>query len=144
MTPDLPGSKIKIQCDLQQELKREDLMLEATVEYQGKQIAKACVAANKPSVKLEMALYNTQEYEWGVHTWSPENPCLYDLELRLVSAGQTVDTVGSYFGMREIRIDGKNILLNGSPLYQRADSRSGILASKPFDPSQRSGFNRGY
>ena len=30
-----------------------------------------------------------------------------------------MDTVGSYFAMREIRIDGPNILLNGHPLYQR-------------------------
>ncbi|MDR1950175.1 MAG: hypothetical protein LBQ38_12350 [Spirochaetaceae bacterium] len=30
-----------------------------------------------------------------------------------------MDEAASYFGMRDIRIDGANILLNGAPLYQR-------------------------
>ena len=46
-------------------------------------------------------------------------PELYDLELRLKYPEAEEDLVWSYFGMREIRIEGRNLLLNGSPLYQR-------------------------
>ncbi len=48
-------------------------------------------------------------------TWNTESPNLYDLSVEL-SGG---DSVVSYFGMREIRIRGNNILLNGRPIYQR-------------------------
>ena len=54
-----------------------------------------------------------------MHLWSPENPVLYDIEFRLFDMGEIIDWVGSYFAMREIRIEGSVILLNGHPLYQR-------------------------
>lgn len=56
------------------------------------------------------------------HLWSPDDPFLYDLRVRLLDGGRPVDTVDSYFGMREIGVapgeDGKNrITLNGEVLF---------------------------
>lgn len=34
--------------------------------------------------------------------WSPESPFLYDMQVKLMSYGKTVDEVKSYFGMRKI------------------------------------------
>ena len=55
--------------------------------------------------------------------WSPQNPNLYDLKLELRRDGKTLDTVQSYFGMRQIAIksDGKSarIYLNGQELFLR-------------------------
>ena len=55
--------------------------------------------------------------------WSPDNPHLYDLKVRLVKDGQPVDEVGSYFGLRKVELGkdaaGRNrILLNGQPIFQ--------------------------
>ena len=36
--------------------------------------------------------------------WSPNAPNLYDLKVRLLQDGKTVDTVTSYFGMRKIHV----------------------------------------
>jgi hypothetical protein len=36
------------------------------------------------------------------HLWSPGDPFLYDLQVRLRSGGAVVDQVGSYFGMRSV------------------------------------------
>lgn len=58
-------------------------------------------------------------FEWGIREWEPGNPNLYDLEVELYTEKEKTDGVRSYFGMREIRIDGSNILLNGKPFYQR-------------------------
>lgn len=54
--------------------------------------------------------------------WSPDDPFLYDLEVRLRDGRRVVDTVDSYFGMREIGVapgaDGRNrITLNGEVLF---------------------------
>jgi beta-galactosidase/beta-glucuronidase len=55
--------------------------------------------------------------------WSPEDPYLYDLDIRLVtdSAGRgvPVDRVASYCGLRSIVVQGDQVLLNGVPYYQR-------------------------
>lgn len=36
--------------------------------------------------------------------WSPEDPFLYDLEVRLLRDGEDVDSVGSYFALRDVAI----------------------------------------
>ncbi|HOX36756.1 MAG TPA: glycoside hydrolase family 2 TIM barrel-domain containing protein [Candidatus Brocadiia bacterium] len=51
--------------------------------------------------------------------WEPGNPFLYDLRLSLKAGDKTVDSVSSYFGMREIRIEGRVVLINGKPVFQR-------------------------
>jgi hypothetical protein len=56
------------------------------------------------------------------HLWSPADPFLYDLVVRLKQHGRVVDEVKSYFGMRKISI-GKDekgldrIMLNNKPYY---------------------------
>lgn len=55
--------------------------------------------------------------------WSPDSPNLYDLEVRLVGDGETMDAVKSYFGMRKIHVakdaDGLNrLMLNNEVLFQ--------------------------
>ncbi|WP_057913814.1 PA14 domain-containing protein [Peribacillus muralis] len=54
--------------------------------------------------------------------WSTKDPFLYDLEVRLKKKGKIVDTVKSYFGMREItigKVDGKlRPLINGEFVFQ--------------------------
>lgn len=54
--------------------------------------------------------------------WSPDDPFLYDLEIKLIKNGKLIDAVGSYFGMRKIEIkkDSKGverIFLNNKYTY---------------------------
>lgn len=53
--------------------------------------------------------------------WSPDSPNLYDLDLKLVRNGKTLDVASAYFGIREIRIKddkfGKRVYLNGKPVF---------------------------
>lgn len=49
-----------------------------------------------------------------LHLWEAGKGNLYDLELRFED-----DCVSSYFGMREIRIEGEKVLLNEKPIFQR-------------------------
>jgi beta-galactosidase/beta-glucuronidase len=55
-----------------------------------------------------------------VDAWSPENPTLYDLTVRLVDdGGRDLDRVESYFGMRSVGTRDGRFLLNGEPYIQR-------------------------
>lgn len=94
--------------------------VEAVVSYEGRSVAKTTTAIGKNVVLAMIGLEAvTADEPWGIYTWAPENPRLYDIKFRLLKKGCVCDEVCSYFAMREIRIEGKNILLNGEPLYQR-------------------------
>ncbi len=57
--------------------------------------------------------------------WSPDSPTLYPITFELKQDGRIIDTVNSYFGLRDISIqpaEGRDypyICLNGKPIYLR-------------------------
>jgi len=51
--------------------------------------------------------------------WEPGNPFLYELKFTLSSGSGKIDEMKSYFGLRNIVIDGRRILINGKPVFQR-------------------------
>jgi len=55
-----------------------------------------------------------------VRPWSPTDPHLYDLRVALLDPdGAELDVVTGYAGLRSVAIDGRRLLLNGKPLFQR-------------------------
>lgn len=58
--------------------------------------------------------------EENLHLWEPGAGYLYGLRVRLLRADtHVVDEISSYVGMRSIAVDGKRMLLNGKPVFQR-------------------------
>ncbi len=75
--------------------------------YEGKEVGAAVVKTNARSAKLTVKL--SEE-----HLWEIGNGRLYDLEIKL---GE--DEIKSYFGLREVYYDGRKMILNGKPVFQR-------------------------
>jgi len=48
--------------------------------------------------------------------WSPQSPALYDLRLELLDGDEVVDRVEQQIGIREVRVEGDRLLLNGEPI----------------------------
>jgi len=71
-----------------------DYTIEAIASTNGKMAGSVKGPANQP---LKLPLRNA-------HLWSPEDPFLYDLSVRLVKNGAVKDKVKSYFGMRKIEV----------------------------------------
>ncbi len=42
----------------------------------------------------------------GMRPWAPGKPFLYDLQLQLMQGRKVLDEVSSYFGLRDVRIQG--------------------------------------
>ena len=51
--------------------------------------------------------------------WQPGSPFLYDLTLSLRRNKKVVDELQSYFGLRKVTIEGRRILINDQPVFQR-------------------------
>ncbi len=54
-----------------------------------------------------------------MHTWSPGNPNLYDLKVKVLHDGTVLDEVDTYFGMRKVEVVNGEVLLNNHTIYQR-------------------------
>ena len=128
MTPNLHDMALEIEYQIdapESAMAGGNLMVVATVTFGDMLISKTMTVMTSDHTKTKIDVFHKTNgqancgMEWGVRTWSPESPDLYDITFEVVSDGKILDTVGSYFAMREIRIDGSNILLNGHPLYQR-------------------------
>ncbi len=122
MTPVIEDAclDIEYQVDAPESMWDGSLCVEATVTFDGEFINRICTAivSEHTCAKIDVAKKNSS-YAWTVKTWSPQEANLYDISFRLIKGSEVMDEIESYFAMREIRIDGNNILLNGSPLYQR-------------------------
>ena len=79
---------------------------------------KECVLSPQILPKGESVLHAEFALE-DVQIWSPETPKLYTVKAVLNVGGKEVDDLFDRFGFREIKIEGKHILLNGKPLRIR-------------------------
>ena len=59
----------------------------------------------------------------GVSPWSPENPELYEIRAVLLFDGEEEDDLIERFGFREIKVSGKQLLMNGEPIKIRGFCR---------------------
>ncbi len=119
MTPDLENSRIQLNVDVDSEVFGTDLILEAEIRFGDKFVNRVASPVTGRHFETFMNVASIEVDEWGVKKWSPAHPELYDITFSLYYGGKLCDTVSSYFGMRDIRIQNSNILLNGEPLYQR-------------------------
>ena len=83
-----------------------------TVSADGRTVADAVVV---PGEEIRIQVPNP-------HLWTPEDPFLYDLEVRLLSGGRETDSVRSYTGLRTFGTGPDSsghtrLLLNGAPYF---------------------------
>ena len=123
LTPDIKNTCLHLEARFTAPQHRLNggLLLETAVTFGGVPVNKTFTALMQNDCKITLDLRGqvSDTEEFAVKLWSPENPVLYDITFRILEDGRTLDTVGSYFAMREISIEGSRVLLNGLPLYQR-------------------------
>lgn len=118
ITPRLQSQSVLVECEVAQR-PGQTLWAEISLSFEKKPIRTVRIPVQAGRCSADISVYDTQVDFWGVRYWRPEDPALYDLELRLMEENETRDAVSSYFGMREISIEDGQVLLNGSPYYQK-------------------------
>jgi beta-galactosidase/beta-glucuronidase len=129
LTPDLDQRCLIIETRLRGDEETSNLVLEAEALMAGKPVAKA---AGEPGALLALPIPDPR-------FWSPEDPFLYDLRIRLVDQGKTIDEVGSYFAMRKFSLmidpDGHSrFALNDKPLFLYGPLDQGYFPDGLYTP----------
>ena len=144
LTPEIASGELQIEAKIvdegsdEREEKPRELLLLSEAFFDGKKIGSVETAIHLGRASQRLSVLREDLFEWGLHLWTPESPALYDLKLTLMEQTSdeksTLDEVVSYFGMREIRIDHGNILLNNVPLYQRLILDQGYFEESGLTP----------
>ena len=144
LTPEIASGELQIEAKIvdegsdEREEKPRELLLLSEAFFDGKKIGSVETAIHLGRASGRLSVLREDLFEWGLHLWTPESPALYDLKLTLMEQTSdeksTLDEVVSYFGMREIRIDHGNILLNNVPLYQRLILDQGYFEESGLTP----------
>ncbi len=117
ITPDIKQKEVELEYTFKSEdFAAGEYKLLTKIEFEGKQINKFDFEITKNIHKYKI---NLKDDNNEIKVWSPDTPNLYDLEMIIHKDQKVVDKVSSYFGMREISIEGDKIYLNNQALYQK-------------------------
>lgn len=111
-TPDVDGSTVEVTAESSTAAEGSRVEVSVTND-KGRTVARTRGVVNEPiTVKLHRPTL-----------WTPDNPYLYGLEVRLID-GDSTDEVDSYFGMRSIEVQQvggfPKLVLNGEPVFSLA------------------------
>lgn len=126
IAPRIPDARLDLEIELDG-VSCEVVEVIAEARFEGALIGAATVHASGRNLTVSVpvqALENGQARD--ELTWSPEHPRLVSVGVRVAASlpGDTprasVDTIGSYTGIRSVGIDQDAFVLNGQPRYLRA------------------------
>jgi beta-galactosidase/beta-glucuronidase len=99
----LPGARLRVRLELRGEL-----------------LAETEVAVTSTTLTQQIALDAGRiAHDRRAYLWHPDHPNLIDATVTLLAAGDPVDEVSSYTGLRSVGVSGGRLLLNGRPLFLR-------------------------
>ncbi len=129
VTPRLMEKRVNLQLGLVGK-KLPGLRMQVQVK-EGDQVVAQYDGAFKQSLSLK--------FNKRILRWSPDNPYLYDLKIRLFDGNDLIDTVDSYVGMRRINVrkgpvGAKQIFLNGKTIFQFGPLDQGYWPESALTP----------
>ncbi len=112
-------STASIQIDVKLLDSQEGDLCQATAWFGDIQVGMTATSVKEGMANFSLSVASQEVCEDDFLGWAPEHPHLYDLDVQLLRKGETIDQVSSYFGMRDITLQGGKILLNDTVYYQR-------------------------
>lgn len=117
ITPKRDKVKLEVETNLsEQDWEKKNYFIEAEISFEGQVLnkVKQLLNNNYQSIEVKIAQEGANH---KIQEWSTNKPSLYDISYKLYCEEKVIDTVYSYFGVREISIQGNKIYLNKEQLY---------------------------
>lgn len=117
ITPKRDKVKLEVETNLsEQDWEKKNYFIEAEISFEGQVLnkVKQLLNNNYQSIEVKIAQEGANH---KIQEWSTNKPNLYDISYKLYCEDKVMDTVYSYFGIREISIQGNKIYLNKEQLY---------------------------
>ncbi|WP_310558527.1 sugar-binding domain-containing protein [Flavobacterium sp.] len=96
---------------------------------------KVIVATGIDSLNIEFPMGD------NIQLWSEFHPSNYNLQAQII-AKKSSDIYNTSFGMREIKVSGKQLLINGKPLFLRGTLECAIFPKTGFPPTDKAEWLR--
>lgn len=116
ITPNIKDYYVEFEAALSRAA--EGYSLRAVVSYGGEVVSDTTGAFTRRILNVKADL-NSDGDLFRVRYWTPETPNLYDVEFYLMRGAETVEKVGSYFGLADCRTEGNCLMLNCNPVYMK-------------------------
>lgn len=97
----------------------DDLAVEASFAAAGIDLGTVRVGATASVVEVGARLGRAAHADTPLLYWTPDNPMLIDVRLRLVRGDEVLDEVAGYTGLRTIGVRGGTVELNGVAVFSR-------------------------
>lgn len=111
----------------------EPTPLDIAITHGGRTLCSVVTQIEERSLTLSLPLTGQHNGVDETLMWSPENPVLLDAAV-VLGSGSNADSITSYIGYRDIRIDHGQLLLNGRPLYLRSVLEQGYWEHTGLTP----------
>ena len=113
----------------------EGYSLDIEMTYLDKLINSVSIQLQRKITNISLDMNNDFD-GFRIHYWSVDHPNLYDVKYTLKKNGKVVQTIGSYFGFRQLRAFNNCLLLNNNPAYLKmvlyqGYTKDGGLTSTP-------------
>jgi beta-galactosidase/beta-glucuronidase len=118
LTPNIDRNEITLQSFFYGIAEGSAVQLEVMISFKGEFVSQDTFKVTREVESRTIAIEDFNDHGLG-RWWSPEQPNLYDIQLRLLVDGQEADCVDSYFGMRKISIIDGALSLNNRPYYMK-------------------------
>ena len=116
MTPDIDNASIDLDIFIKEDDK--DISLVGEIYFDDKLVNKFTTIFKSQRSRLTVDI-SSEDPHFRLNFWTPDTPNLYDIKFKLYKNNELVDSIDSYFGMRNVESIGRKIYLNNQEFYQK-------------------------
>ncbi|MDM5326283.1 sugar-binding domain-containing protein [Neobacillus sp. CF12] len=120
-TPDVDKGEVTVELEVSGDTTNKEVQFD--IHFKGELVIRDTFSAIENYNKRSFNIYQHKIFRTTFHddgwNWTPENPNLFDVKIKLKVDQTILDEIDSYFGMRKIHTENGMVYLNNRPYYQK-------------------------
>ncbi len=131
---DVDTNSVSLKAELKGFKREDEITADIEIEINGNKVAHAVFNVYEGYIDEKISFDYLKSPFRGSEWWSPEHPNLYQTYITLKKAGETVDELQTYFGVRKLEAEYGRVLLNNFPFYHRSILNQGYYPDGYITP----------